>query len=93
VDAPLTRGIAREQPLRDSHLFQIMPLAGSLRLPLGFQTVPELLIVFPAVGAQHEAAGAQAPGEGVEANGLLPFRSFRAAGVLGILPIGLLLFG
>ena len=45
VDASLTHGIAREQPLRGSHLFQIMPLAVSLRLPLGIQRVPELLII------------------------------------------------
>jgi hypothetical protein len=64
-----------------------MPFAVSLRVPLGFQTIPELPIVFRVVAANHEATGAQAPGEGVEADGLPPFRSFRAGGVFGILPV------
>ena len=33
------------------HLFQIVPFGVSLRLPLGFQTVPELLIVGGVIAA------------------------------------------
>ena len=42
--------------------------------------------------ASSAAQGAQAVSEGVEAHGFLTLRSFGTAGVLGILPVGFLLF-
>jgi hypothetical protein len=68
-----------------------MPFAVSLRLPLGIERVPELPIVGGVVGADEEVARAQAPGEGVEAQGVLAFGRFRTGRVMGILPVGLLL--
>jgi hypothetical protein len=53
-----------------------MPFAVSLRLPLGVQSVPELLILGGIVGADEQVARAQAPGEGVETHGFFAFGGF-----------------
>jgi hypothetical protein len=83
---------AREQPVGSGHGFQIEAFGGGLRLPLGFEGGAELLVILPVFGSQEEGAGAQAEGDGVEAGGGFTRGSFRAGGMLGILPVGLLLF-
>ena len=42
VDLLLALGDAREQPLGGHHGFQVTPFGAGLRLPFGFQFVPEL---------------------------------------------------
>ena len=84
-------GCARKQSLGHGHLFQVIPFGVSLRLPFGFEIVPELLIVGGVLVVEHEAACAQTPGEGVETHGGLAFRTRRTGGMLGILPVSLVL--
>jgi len=44
VDFPLADGHARDQPLAGGHLFELYPFRAALRLPLGYELVPELLV-------------------------------------------------
>ena len=68
------------------------PFGAGLGLPLGFEISPELLVILGVFAGDEEATGTQAVSEGVEAYGGLALRSFRTGGLLGILPVGFLLF-
>src|ERR1017187_8130871 len=88
VDPPLALGSPGEQPLGGDHGFQVASLGAVLGLPVGIQLVPELGVVRGVFAFQDGGAGAQAVGEGVEADGGFAFRGFRTRGMLGILPVG-----
>jgi hypothetical protein len=79
VDLLLTRGNPREEPLRGDHGFQVGPFGAVLRLPVGFQLVPELGVVRGVFVGEDGGAGAQAVGEGVEADGVLALGCFRTS--------------
>ena len=91
VDLLFALGDPLEQPLGGDHGFQIAAFGAGLRLPVGFQFVPELGVVRGVFVGEDGGAGAQAVGEGVEADGRFAFWSFRTSGMLGIVPVGLLL--
>src|ERR1039458_5431368 len=84
VDLLLTRGNPREEPLRGDHGFQVGPFGAVLRLPVGFQLVPELGVVRGVFVGEDGGAGAQAVGEGVEADGVLALGGFRTSRMLGV---------
>jgi hypothetical protein len=71
--------------LRGDHGFQVAPFGTGLRLPVGFQFVPELGVFCGVFVGEDRGAGAQAVGECVEADGRFPFRGVRTGRVLGIL--------
>ena len=73
-------------------MFQMQPFGAVLRLPLGFEVGPQLPIVLRVFVEDEDATGAQAVFEGVEANGGLSLGCVRTGGLLGILPVGFLLF-
>jgi hypothetical protein len=47
-----------------------------------------LVVVRDVFGFENSGAGAQAEGEGVETDGVLPCLRGRTGGMLGILPVG-----
>ena len=91
VDLLLARGNAREQPLGGDHGFQVGPFGAVLGLPVGIQLVPEPGVVRGVFVGEDGGAGAQAVGEGVEADGVLALICFWTGRLLSILPVGLVL--
>jgi hypothetical protein len=82
VDAALALGHAHEQPLGSDHGFPVAPLGAVLRLPVGFQLVPEPGVVRGVFAFEDGGARAQAVSESVEADGGFAFLSLRTCRVL-----------
>ena len=91
VDLLFALGHALEQPLGGDHGLEVAAFDAGFGLPVGFQLVPELGVVRGVFVGEHGGAGAQAVGEGIEADGRLPSRSCRTGRMLGIVPVGFLL--
>jgi hypothetical protein len=92
VDSALTRGYAGEQPLGRGYLFQVEPFGAVLRLPIGYEIGPELLVFLRVFLADEDATSTQPGGEGIEAYSGLALGSFRTGGLLRVLPVGFVLF-
>jgi hypothetical protein len=88
VDTALALGDTGEQPLGGDHGFQMAQFGAGLRTPIGFQIVPKPVVALGTVAGQDGAAGAQAVGEGVEADDGFALGGSRTGRMLGILPVG-----
>jgi len=62
-----------------------------LRLPFGFESGAELVVILVVLAGEEKAAGAEDVGDSVEAGRSLPRGSSWSRGVLGIPQIGLML--
>jgi len=75
-------------PESHGHLLDQGSLGGSGRLPFGFETGGEALVLGGIFSFEQELAGAEAVHEGVLADGGLSLRGARAGGLLGVQAIG-----
>jgi hypothetical protein len=61
-------------------------------MPLGYELVPELFVLFLFFVTEEGATGAEAVGEGIEAHGRLTLGSLWTRRLLRVLAVGLVLF-
>jgi hypothetical protein len=78
--------------LRSGHSFQVKQLGGTLRTPLAYKPVPKLFVLFLFFVGDEGATGAEAVGEGVEADSGLPLWSLGTRRLLRVFGVRFVLF-